>query len=189
MSQVTSQQISKVRKFSAIARGVCSVLLAMFAAALVFFVLVVIRAPDNLGSGSTFISIGERTIRASSIGSPQAKIWAMLALAAGITIACLVTYLLRRIFVSLARGEIFNTGNVQHLRGIGLCILGAGFLGVIIPPVNAAVFGGSFTLDLFKILTPFAVAGIIYLASWIMQVGLGVSEEADELRRDADLVV
>jgi hypothetical protein len=33
------------------------------------------------------------------------------------------------------------------------------------------------------------MAGILLLASWIMQVGLGVRREADELKRDADLVV
>ena len=189
MSRVTAQQVNKVRKFSAFARGVCSLLLAMFAAALVFFVWVVIKAPGKPGSGTISFSIGDRTILATGIDSPQAKIWVTLAVAVGTAIAFRITYLLRRIFVALARGEIFNTGNVQFIRGIGLCILVTGFFGIVIPPVNAAVFGGSFTFDLLKVLTPFAIAGIIYLASWIMQVGLGVSEEADELRRDADLVV
>jgi hypothetical protein len=35
----------------------------------------------------------------------------------------------------------------------------------------------------------FGIAGVIFLASWIMQVGLGVTNEAAELRRDAELVV
>ena len=33
------------------------------------------------------------------------------------------------------------------------------------------------------------MAGILWLASWIMHVGLGVRNEADELRREAELVV
>lgn len=35
----------------------------------------------------------------------------------------------------------------------------------------------------------FMMAGILWLASWIMHVGLGVRNEADELRREAELVV
>jgi hypothetical protein len=33
------------------------------------------------------------------------------------------------------------------------------------------------------------MAGVLLRASWIMKVGLGVTSEADELKRDAELVV
>jgi hypothetical protein len=42
---------------------------------------------------------------------------------------------------------------------------------------------------LMAALSTFATAGIVILISWIMDIGLAVSEEADELRRDSELVV
>jgi hypothetical protein len=38
-------------------------------------------------------------------------------------------------------------------------------------------------------LTSFFAAGLILLASWIMDVGLYEKEHADALKRDADLVI
>jgi hypothetical protein len=41
----------------------------------------------------------------------------------------------------------------------------------------------------FDAIDPFAYGALMILLSWIMAVGLGVREDADELRRDAELVI
>jgi len=88
---------------------------------------------------------------------------------------------------------------VRHVRHLAFIIIATGFLQLGMPLINGVLLMvGAFEpahvfihpgVRLPGILTPFGVGLLIYLASWIMQVGLGVTDEAAELRRDAELVV
>jgi hypothetical protein len=195
MSQVTANQVRKVQKYSALARGACSALLAFLAASFLLVTRLIVTGPH---ADRARFTIGDHVFSTSDIDSVGVKAGLLVMVALGAALAGIIIYLLRRIFANMARGEIFDAGNVRHIRTIGLVILAIGILNIVVPIVSAAlsargILGHSvppeFTIRLPGVLAPFAMAGIIYLASWIMLVGLGVTEEAEELRRDADLVV
>jgi hypothetical protein len=195
MSQVTVNQVRQVRKYSALARGACTALLAFLAASFLLVARLVIAGPH---ADNARFTVGDHVFSVSDIDSVGVKAGLLVMGAIGAGMAGIIIYLLRRIFANMARGEIFNAGNVRHIRAIGVVILVIGFLNVVLPVVSAALSARGylgpavppqFTVRFPGLLAPFAMAGLIYLASWIMLVGLGVSEEAEELRRDADLVV
>ena len=173
-------EIDMVRKYSGYARGICTALLLLMAAGIVFYLLK--RLPYAPTSGARF--------------------WMVTGVVSSV-LSGAVVYLLRRLFHSLAGGEIFSSRNIGHIRHIAFIYCGAGMYKLLVligygilvangviedsqPRLGArepedVVLGGMFT--------SFMMAGILWLASWIMHVGLGVRNEADELRRDAELVV
>jgi hypothetical protein len=174
MDQISVPQIRRVEKYSAYARSICSVLLTLWLTGIgIGLFMIFFRPPANLpkfGMGVLLIQV---------------------AFASGIV------YLLRRVFANMAGGEIFSGRNVQHIRQLGFVFVGLGaarlIIGISISIPLTVAFVEPLKLHPGPLvqgaLAHFGIAGIIFLASWIMQVGLGVSSEAAELRHDAELVV
>jgi hypothetical protein len=106
-------------------------------------------------------------------------------------------YMVRSVFADLARGNIFCEANVRRIRNLGWLTIAGGIFGLLLPAANAAylmVAGEPHVL--FENEPPFADGlgqlvngGLYLLLSWIMAVGLGVREDAEELQREAELVV
>jgi DUF2975 family protein len=196
MNEVSSSQVRRVQKYSVYARAICSALMVLLALSggLVLFALF-----DNPESGRVSFVVGGLEIAADQVNSAAARIWLLTVISSGLACSGAIIWMLRRIFDNLSRGEIFSLANVIELRRISLMVLLIGMGQMLLPFGNATLsangwFGSaqvamSSGFRLPGLLTPFAVAGIVYLASWIMRVGLGVSDEAAELRRDAELVV
>jgi hypothetical protein len=173
-------EIDMVRKYSRYARGACTVVLALLAAAVCVYLLM--RFPDA--------------------PTPGARFWMTVAVLSSMLSAAFI-YLLRRLFVSLADGEIFSSRNVGHIRHIAYLFCGMGVFKLLVLIAYGMLVAYGVVEDseptlgarepedgvLFGVFNSFVMAGILLLASWIMQVGLGVRREADELKRDADLVV
>jgi len=197
MHEVSSDQVRKVQRLSVHARRVSSALLVLLGLSTLLVLFTVFASP---GSSKVKFLVGSFTITSDQVDSVALKVWLLVIITAALGIAASIIYLLRRVFANMARGEIFSAGNVRHIRSIGLFIVCIGVLQLLVPVVNATLAANG-VIDPDQViidpkgifvpgaLLPFAVAGLIYLVSWIMQVGLGVSEEAAELRRDADLVV
>ena len=108
-----------------------------------------------------------------------------------------VVYQLYRLFGNLANGAIYTPENVRRVRYVGLLMLVAAVIDFVIPAalvVAHRFIDPSVPIDL-DLLFPsllsgeFISAGLILLASWIMDVGLYEKDHADELKRDADLVI
>jgi len=192
MSNVSEAQIRTVQKYSALARGLCSVLLVMLMISSLLVVSMVVNGP---GPGGAKITIGRFVLSASDLDSVRLKIWLLFMIGTGVAISAGIIYLLRRVFDNMAHAEIFSADNVRHIRRIGLLILAVGVLQLVMPVLDAILLADSafddhsLTISFPAALVPFLAAGFIYLVSWIMQVGLGVTTEAAELRRDAELVV
>ena len=85
------------------------------------------------------------------------------------------------------------------MRSIGRLLLAGAGIHVIVPALTVLLasanivripvtmqYTARLSTDVFSGL---AAAGIVMLLCWILDVGLGLREEADELRRDAELVV
>jgi hypothetical protein len=197
MSNVSASQVRRVRKYSAHARTLCSLLLVLLAASCALVFASIAGSP---GLGGVRFSVGNFVIASDHVDGAALKGWLLIIMTLGLCASAAIIYLLRGVFANMARGEIFSAGNVRYIRRIGFIILCIGALQLAVPAINAMLMAngvidrGKVTIEPGGIslpgsLVPFAVAGLIFLVSWIMQVGLGVSEEAAELRRDAELVV
>jgi nitrate reductase gamma subunit len=166
-------------------------LVLLFVSALLVVRLIV----GGTGPGGGKFTIGRFVLSASNLDSVQLKAWLLFMVGVGVATSGGIIYLLRRVFDNMTRAEIFTADNVRHIRRISLIILGVGVWQFVMPVLDAMLFANSafapasVTFSVPVALLPFLVAGFIYLVSWIMEVGLGVSTEAAELRRDAELVV
>jgi hypothetical protein len=174
VDRISISQVRRVQKYSAYARFICTTLLAFWLAGIGFVLYVIVFRPTTNQPAS---GLGVLAIQAC--------------LASGIV------YLLHRTFDNMARGEIFSSRNVQHIRRIAFIVGGVGVVRLLVGIYVSTPLAGE-SLAPFRLnpgslipgaLEHLGIAGIIFLASWIMQVGLGVTNEAAELRRDAELVV
>jgi hypothetical protein len=196
MSQITTRQVHRVQQVSRYARASCSLLMLVLVASCLQVAYAIITAS---GPGGPGFYVGSHIVAAARFDVPQVKAWLLVLVTMGGFLSIAIVYLLRRLFGNLARGEIFCAGNVENIRRLGHVFLGIGVMQLLIPlahdlsRVPGLLESGRVTIqpatNAYMAVAPFAVAGIIYLVSWIMRVGLGVSEEANELRRDAELVV
>lgn len=191
---VTTQQVQKVMRASVWGRRICTVAIFMMLAALLIAMFVVITGRPYTNFK---FSISPYVFSPDSLRSLTVKIWIVAFTSLAATLAIGSIYLLRSVFANLARGEIFCEANVRAIRNIGLLIIGSGLLVWIAPLAHATIFmfAGHDGIGFRDVtigtdgLAPFAYGGMLILLSWIMAVGLGVREDADELRRDAELVI
>ncbi len=191
MNEIGSAQVRKIRKYSGYARPVCSAL-AVLCVLSAGFVLSVLVGED--WSGHRWLKGA-----AEHFGGTTAMTWILASVSVGTLLWGVIAWLLRRMFDNFSRGEIFHAANVREIRRIAFVVLliavkkSLVLIGVLLLSIQ-----GRFAVEpsaLIKqnippgALSLLAVAGILYLASWIMRVGLGINDEATELRRDAELVV
>jgi hypothetical protein len=194
MNEVSSWQVRRVQKYSAYGRFACSVLMVLL---LISVGVVLLALFKEGGTGRLSFVIGGMKIAADRAGNAVATAWLLTIISAGLVCSAALIWMLRRMFDNFAHGRIFHAENVRQIRhiafvvlliGVGKILLLVGTLVLashgLFESANVAIVSG-FDLPL----TPFWVAGILYLASWIMQVGLGVSDEAAALQRDAELVI
>lgn len=194
MNEVSSSQVRRVQKYSACARIACSVLMVLLMISVGFVLFALFREGST---GRLSFVVGGMKVAADRAGSAVAKAWLLTIISAGLVCSGALIWMLRRMFDNFAQGQIFHAANVRQIRRIAFVVLLIGVAKILLlvgtlvlasqglfESANVAIVS-SFNLPL----TSFWVAGILYLASWIMQVGLGVSDEAAELQRDAELVI
>jgi hypothetical protein len=190
---VTADQVQKVIRASVWARRITTFMLALIVAGLLWAVYFLLTAPMLGGK----ITIGHHVFPAAVLQPWHMKVWMMAVFLVVAALALTFVFLLRSIFSNLARGEIFCHPNVGHIRGLGLLLIAGGILQWTIPIATGAYLASMGHDDIafassvytFDGLGPFAQGALMILLSWIMAVGLGVREDAEELRRDAELVI
>ena len=195
MNEVSSTQVHKIRKYSGYARAICSVLAALYALGIGSLLFVISREAT-----ADFVGL---KVAADRIGGSVAMTWMLANVVVGSIFWTVIIWLLRRVFDNFARGQIFHAANVREIRRIAFVVMllatkkALGFFGTVWLGAQG-FFASAQAADIARSILPsvlqsalafFAIAGIIYLASWIMRVGLGINDEATELRRDAELVV
>ena len=180
-------KIRKVRTFGRVARVACA---AIF----------------GFGSVATIFMLGVSVIGVSVPGSvidsgwtQQMKMWALPAAGLMLALALAAVYLLYLIFGDLARGAIYTAVNVRRVRNIGLIWLLSAVITVLLPAYWSVLYEFVFDnpiprepanwFSLSQTLSSFITAGLILVISWIMDIGLYEKDHADELQRDADLVI
>jgi hypothetical protein len=174
-------KIGKVRSFSRYARIVCS---ALFGFGLVGSAVALLMA-----------------VFGPKLTTPEQKVWVCLVLAVLVGVWLTAVYQLYRLFGNLATGAIYTPENVRRVRHVGFLWLLGPVLGIAIPIASAALVSSGFIDASFplkrmiafpstsELLSSAVAAGLVLLASWIMDVGLYEKDHADALRRDADLVI
>lgn len=188
-----NQVQTKVRRFGKGARVVSAVLLGFGCAAILGLLLFLAFGPTQQpknGSGEV----------SALLASPLTMYLRALA-SFGFWLT--VGYQLYRLFGNLAAGAIYTPENVRRVRNVSLMWLLFAVLGVALPATldvarqltdgltannGARVFTlayGSFSYLLESLFS----AGLVLLASWIMEVGLHEKNNADMLQRDAELTI
>jgi hypothetical protein len=145
------------------------------------------------------------SVNVDLLTTASGRIWAFVVVTVVAGLFARTLLCLYRLFKQLEAGSIYTKQNVDYLRQVGwlsmtlaviqlflpLLSFVLGELGVIAgtlvpvaaPPANGVPmfvgqsFGGVIT------------AALILLASWIMDVGREISDDAESMRREADLVI
>ena len=191
-------EIRKVRTFSRSARVASAAIFGFCLVAFVVMLFVIVLGPIK-GSNTRIDILGLDGVTAAQLTTPALKMWAFLIMGvlASLFLACV--YQLYRLFGNLAAGAIYTPENVRRLRRVGFLWLLLAGLGIVIPIASAALitfglvdapvpvnYGLTFSSQSVNSIVS---AGLILLASWIMDLGLYEKDHADALRRDADLVI
>jgi Protein of unknown function (DUF2975) len=190
---VSASQVQKIMRWSALARNITSVPIAFGGVGLV--VMFVVIAMGGVTGQKVFV--GPYIFTPGALEPWSARLYVMLMLLAGGALAMAALLQIRAVFADLARGNIFCDANVRRIRNLGWLTIAGGIGCWLIPVTNAAYFMLSGHDDiafrdeptLFTGLGQIVSGGLYLLLSWIMAVGLGVREDAEELQRDAELVI
>ena len=201
-------KILKIRAFGRRARVVCAVLiwLAFVGFVIVPIFAVAIRAGMHI-AGDVPAAV---TRTNTGDGSPYDVLQALLSPLQLLVAVCLILGVvlgvwlaalreLQRLFGNLAAGAIYTPENVRRVRNVGLLLLAWAVIGVLLPialVVAHRLIDASVPMDLDQVFPSlselfgsFVTAGLVLLASWIMDVGLYEKDHAAALQRDAELTI
>jgi hypothetical protein len=184
-------EILKVQRFGRIARRCCVLLTGLI---VIGTILVMVGAARGLN-----VNMGPYTVPQSQL-SAAGQIYALLGFGLVLVIIFMGLWHLYALFGELAQGRIYTGENVRHIRQLGLLALASAVLNIILPIgsilllqaglVDEAVVTKQKILVVGSSNLPsFITASLILLASWIMEIGRKTTDEAERMRREAELVV
>jgi NADH:ubiquinone oxidoreductase subunit 5 (subunit L)/multisubunit Na+/H+ antiporter MnhA subunit len=195
METPVQAQVRKVRRFSRYARAFCT-LTFVFLGLAVLLLLVSVFIGGHNGVKVGFGAYDMRTDQLTTFGM---KAWAIVVVAVIFGLLFKGLYHLRALFGKFIDGEIFTKETVRQIRNIGWVMLAMPLAVCLMSLISWGLLKAGF-VDAASVsprtmgLTPGALGSfippaLILLASWVMDVGRQTQEEAEQLRRDAELVV
>ena len=197
MDEKTAREIRYAKLLCRYGRIFCIVLGVIFG-----FIGVVGIAVALFGSGSGMgIDVGSYVLRGEALATPAARLWAVCVVLAMFGLLFTGLRFMFVLFGNLERGEIFTETNVKLLRNLAwVALTGAALQGAI--PLTSRLLQvwnvvnvaqprtlGDHSLGLHLVPGSIITALLLWLASWIMDIGRRTRVEAEQLRRDADLVI
>jgi hypothetical protein len=188
---------------------VCAVLFwsAVVAVVVMPFIFVIARTgtaagpglPPTVAPGPNSGDGGSFDVLQALLTPVQLMVGLFLVMSVVIGVWLAVLRQLHRLFGNLAAGAIFTSENVVRIRNVGRLLLLWAVLGIVIPAavvIARGVLDASVPMDLDRVFPSlselflsFATAGLVLLASWIMDVGLYVKDHAEALQHDAELTI
>ena len=197
MDAQTQAQIVKVQKFSRYARAFCILLMVMLGLMSLWALRNVVFGP---GASGFRMSFGPYTIRGDQFTTPAIKVWGAIVATTTFVLLFKGVFHLYALFGNFVAGSIYTKETVRHIRQLGLLAMAMAILQLILPSVSwlivemGLIDGESIMRENALIvgspqIPGFITAGLLLLASWIMDVGRQTRDEAEEMRRDAELVV
>jgi hypothetical protein len=202
MRPETEARIRTVQKFGKNARQFCALAATVLGISLLASWAQIVAGPQmpdaNVRLGTNIIVNSDQLVTVSS------KIWAFVVVTVVLGIFLWILFRLYRLFKQLEAGSIYTKQNVYHLRHVGWLSMASAVIPMVLSLVSLwlaqlgfidgtpITFGPS--ADGTMMLVGGSLAGVvnaalILLASWIMDVGTVVSEDADAMRREAELVI
>ena len=144
------------------------------------------------------------SVNADLLTTASGKIWAFVVVTVVAGLFAWTLLHVYRLFRQLEAGSIYTKQNVYHLRQVGWLSMAIAVIQLLLPllsfvlaelnlisdtlvPPTSPANGGP--LFLGQSLAGVITASLILLASWIMDVGREISDDADVMRREADLVI
>lgn len=202
-------RIRKVQAFGRNARAVCAVifwsaLVAVVALPLIFVIARTGTAagaslPPHVVPGSSSGDGGSYDVLQALLSPVQLMVTVVMVMGIVMGVWLAVLRQLHRLFGNLAAGAIFTSETVGRVRNVGRLLLLWAVLGIVIPAaivIARGVVDASVPMDLDRVFPSmpelflsFATAGLVLLASWIMDVGLYVKDHAEALQQDAELTI
>ena len=201
MRPETEARIRNVQKFGKNGRQFCVLAGAVFGITL-FVSWATILAGPRMSGGSIRLGALYR-VPTDQLTTVQMKVWVFLVVTAVLGVLAWTLLHLYRLFRHLEAGSIYTKQNVYHLRQIALLSMAYAAIQLILPLASyglaeigfidaaavAFVTSGSDAPLWGYSIAGFVSASLVLLASWIMDVGREVSEDAETMRREADLVI
>lgn len=191
---VSASIVRRIMRGSVWARNITSVLVAIW-----LVTVAAISVLIAMGAPAGKISVGPYIFSQAALQPWSARGYVIVMWLIGGALTIVWLLLIRAVFADLALGNIFCEANVRRLRNLGWLTIVGGIGGWLLPFVNATyfMFTGHHDIEFQNQPQPIVMGGLgqivsggVYLlASWIMAVGLGVREDAEELQRDAALVI
>lgn len=196
LATATAAEVGKIQKFGRYAQASCVVAFAMVAMMGPATIVYVLLTPGWEGFA---VHLGPYDMRGDIVPPLGLQIWALICSAVLFPLGILALCFLYALFGALGRGEIYTLPNVRRIRRVGELVLALAVLQIVLPmtsllllnmgviPATAVSFVDfSIRPDSFTLMI---AAGLILLISWIMEIGRRTSEDAEHLRREAELVV
>lgn len=201
MRPETEVRIRSVQKFARNGWQFCALAAAMLGI-FVFASWAKIVAGPRMGG--TRIELGTFfSVNSDQLASISSKTWSFAVVTVVVGLFGWTLFHLYHLFKRLEAGSIYTKQNVYHLRQIGLASMALAVIQFLLPLIS---FGLAELGFIDRSLVAFAsangatalvgqsfagliTASLILLASWIMDVGRVVSEDAEAMRREADLVI
>jgi hypothetical protein len=187
-------QVRRVRRFSRYARAFCTLTFVFLGLVYLLLVIGVLAGGRGLKVGFGTYTMG--TEQLTTIGM---KAWAIVFVAVIFGLLFKGLYHLRALFGNFVAGDIYTKETVRHIRNLGWVALAMPLLGGVMVLISWALLKWGFVDEASvtrqtRGLTPASFGSLIapaliLLASWVMDVGRQTQEEAEQLRRDAELVV
>jgi len=189
-------EIGKIRKFGRYAQPTCAVL----------FVILAVSGPATLvfalSEAGWSVTEARGVGRYFAIGEPEPlslAAWSLLDATLMFALVCVAVGYLYSLFGALGRGVIHTADNVRRIRRIGQLVFALGAMQIVLPVLTVVLIeagmlpepaawavDADFGPDALLLLV---AGGLVLLISWIMEVGRLASEDAEQMRREAELVV
>ncbi len=202
MRPETEARIRTVQKFGKNARQFCALAATLFVITLMTSWAQIVagpRMPDtSIRLGTNIIINTDQLLTVSS------KLWAFVVATIVLGMLLGILFRLYRLFQQLEAGSIYTKQNVLYLRQVGWLSMASAVLPVVlslvslwfsesgfidVTPLTATASDGGPTMLVGLSLAGVVNASLILLASWIMDVGTQVSDDAEAMRREAALVI
>jgi hypothetical protein len=203
MKPETEARIRNVQKFGRYARSFCLLIGATLGLVLLVSWATIFSVLD--ARSGVRLDLGAFNVTGDQLTTLPNKAWALVVVTVVFGAVGWTLFHLHRLFTHLAAGSIYTKQNVWHLRQVGLLSMALAVIHLILPPITFALvetglidvalvprsgtYGGTNLVFGTSSFGGFITASLILLASWIMDVGREVSDDADAMRREADLVI
>ncbi|HUQ53895.1 MAG TPA: DUF2975 domain-containing protein [Gammaproteobacteria bacterium] len=200
MRPETEARIRNVKKFAKNGWQFCAFAGFMLGIYLLgAWVTIVFRFAGTRLNVGTFYSVN-----ADLLTAPSSRIWSFVVVTVVAGLSAWMLLHLYRLFKHLEAGSIYTQQNVHHLRQVGWLSMALAVIQLLLPLlafvlaelnlVDATLVPRTETANgapiwLGQSLSGVITASLILLASWIMDVGRQISDDADAMRREADLVI